>query len=379
MLSPRDRVIVFDFQAGRRLLIDPVLEELRRQSSLFDPTRIVRVVGRIKAPGDYPLEPEMRVSDLLRAGGRPDPAAFTGAAELVRFREINGERQSELLRVDLAAVLRGDAAADVLLQPYDILTIKELPEWATRESIELRGEVRFPGVYPIRRGETLRSVLERAGGFTGLAFPRGAVFTREEIRQREAKQSRELSQRLRRDLAAAAIQATQVAQSDNSGQSSLAAQSLLDQLKETTPIGRLVIDLDTVVAGAVGSKDDIVLRDGDQLVIPKLTQEVTVIGEVQNATAHLFRPGLSRDDYVVMSGGTSKRADAKRIYVVRANGSVVNGAKGWLGGRSGVQIEPGDTVVVPLDTERLPPLPLWQAVSTIIYNSAIAIAAIRNF
>jgi hypothetical protein len=184
---------------------------------------------------------------------------------------------------------------------------------------------------------------------------------------------------LRRDLAAAAIQATQVAQSDNSGQSSLAAQSLLDQLKETTPIGRLVIDLDTVVAGAVGSKDDIVLRDGDQLVIPKLTQEVTVIGEVQNATAHLFRPGLSRDDYVVMSGGTSKRADAKRIYVVRATGSVVNGAKGWLGGRSGVQIEPGDTVVVPLDTERLPPLPLWQAVSTIIYNSAIALAAINSF
>lgn len=378
MLSPRDRVMVFDFQAGRRLLIDPLLEELRRQSSLDQPTRVVSINGRVKAAGDYPLEPEMRISDLLRAGGSLDPAAFTGAAELLRFNRIDTERQSELLQIDLAAVVRGDAAADVLLQPYDVLTIKELPEWSARESVILRGEVRFPGSYPIRRGETLRSVLERAGGLTGLAFNRGAVFTRQEIREHEVQQARELTDRLRRDLAATAIQMSQASQLGNANQSSLTAMSLLEQLQDARPIGRLVIDLDTVISRPMGSRDDVILRDGDELLIPKIKQEVTVIGEVQNSTAHLHRSGLTRDDYVALSGGATNRADLKRVYVVRADGSVVAGRGGWLRDAANVSIQPGDTIVVPLDVERLPPLPLWQAVTGILYNAAVAIAAISS-
>jgi protein involved in polysaccharide export with SLBB domain len=378
LLSPRDRVMVVDFQAGRRLLIEPVLEELRRQSNLDSPTRIVSINGRVKAPGDYPLEPDMRISDLLRAGGKLDPAAYSGSAELARFKRSDGERQSELLQVDLAAVLRGDASADVALEPFDVLTIKELPEWSTRESVALRGEVRFPGTYPIRRGETLRSVLERAGGLSALAFTRGAIFTREELKQREAQQLKELSQRLRRDLATSAIQMSQASQTGNAASSVMTAQSLLSQLEDTESLGRLVINLDGVISRAVGSRDDIILRDGDELLIPKLKQEVAVIGEVQNSTAHMYRSGLSRDDYVALSGGTTSRADMKRTYVVRADGSVVAGKGGWFGGNADVVIQPGDTVVVPLDTERLPPLPLWQAVTSILYNAAVALAAISS-
>ncbi|MFM7432790.1 MAG: SLBB domain-containing protein, partial [Gammaproteobacteria bacterium] len=356
ILAPRDRVIVFDFQAGRRLLIDPVLDELRRQATLDQPTLIVGINGRVKAAGDYPLEPEMRISDLLRAGGSLDPSAFTGSAELLRLNRLDSERQGELLQIDLDGVLRGDPAADILLQPFDVLTIKELPEWSTRESVVLRGEVRFPGTYPIRRGETLRSVLERAGGLTGLAFNRGAVFTRKEIREREAQQTRDLTQRLQRDLAASAIQASQATQRSDAAQSALAAQSLIGQLQETKPIGRLVIDLDAVLSRQIGSRDDVILRDGDELAIPKIRQEVTVIGEVQNTTAHLFRLGLSRDQYIALSGGTTNRADSKRTYVVRADGSVVADRGGWCGGQGDGSIQPGDTIVVPLDVERLPPL-----------------------
>ncbi|MBM4198489.1 MAG: hypothetical protein FJ198_02200 [Gammaproteobacteria bacterium] len=378
ILAPRDRVIVFDFQAGRRLLIDPVLDELRRQATLDQPTLIVGINGRVKAAGDYPLEPEMRISDLLRAGGSLDPAAFTGSAELLRLNRLDSERQGELLQIDLAGVLRGDPAADILLQPFDVLTIKELPEWSVRESVVLRGEVRFPGTYPIRRGETLRSVLERAGGLTGLAFNRGAVFTRKEIREREAQQTRDLTQRLQRDLTASAIQAGQATQRSDAAQSALAAKSLVGQLQETKPIGRLVIDLDAVLSRQTGSRDDVILRDGDELAIPKIRQEVTVIGEVQNTSAHLFRSGLSRDQYIALSGGTTNRADSKRTYVVRADGSVVAGRGGWFGGQGDGSIQPGDTIVVPLDVERLPPLPLWQAVTGIIYNAAVALAAISS-
>ena len=172
-------------------------------------------------------------------------------------------------------------------------------------------------------------------------------------------------------------QAAQLGAASNQS-ASLAAQSLLEQLKETKPVGRLVVDLDRVISGRLGSADDIVLRDGDELLIPKVKQEVTVIGEVQNSTAHLYRAGLSREDYIALSGGTTNRADGKRIYVVRADGSVVASKGGWLGGRGGVMVQPGDTVVVPLDVDRLPPLPLWHAVTGILYNAAVALAAISS-
>jgi protein involved in polysaccharide export with SLBB domain len=122
----------------------------------------------------------------------------------------------------------------------------------------------------------------------------------------------------------------------------------------------------------------LILRDGDELFIPKIKQEVTVIGEVQNSTAHLFRAGVSRDQYIALSGGTTNRADSKRTYVVRADGSVVATKGGWFGGQGTDAIQPGDTIVVPLDVERLPPLPLWQAVTGIIYNAAVALAAISS-
>jgi len=297
LLSPRDRVMVFDSQAERRLLIDPLLRELRSQSTLEQPTKIVSIGGRVKAPGDYPLEPDMRVSDLLRAGGSLDPSAFIGTAELLRFNRGDTEREGELLQIDLASLLRGDLSADLTLQPFDTLTVKELPEWGSRDSVVLRGEVRFPGIYPIRRGETLRSVLERAGGLTGLAFVRGAVFTREETRRRQVQQTRELMDRMRRDLATTAIQMSQGTQVGDKNQSVVAAMSLIDQLEDARPIGRLVIDLDGVVAKQIGSRDDIILRDGDELSVPKIKQEVTVIGEVQNAISHLYRSSLSREEY----------------------------------------------------------------------------------
>jgi polysaccharide export outer membrane protein len=377
-LAARDRVIVFDASASRRPVLEPLLAELRRQSVLDAPTEIVSVGGRVKAPGEYPLEPGMRISDLLRAGGQLDDAAYGSKAELTRLKSTGTERASELLEVDLAAVRRGDPAADVTLQAFDTLTIKELPEWGKQEIVVLRGEVRFPGSYPIRRGETLRSVLERAGGLTALAFSDGAVFTRRELQEREQQQLDQLTERLQSDLAATSIQLSQGAQTGQTAQSVASAQGLLGQLKSSRALGRLVIDLDGVLQGSIGSRSDILLRDGDQLVIPRLRQEVTVLGEVQNGTSHLYRSGLTREDYINLSGGLSRKADKNRIYVVRANGSVVARESGWFGSGGQVAIQPGDTIVAPLDTERLPPLPMWQAVTSIIYNAAVAVAAIGS-
>jgi protein involved in polysaccharide export with SLBB domain len=120
------------------------------------------------------------------------------------------------------------------------------------------------------------------------------------------------------------------------------------------------------------------MKDGDRIMVPRRAQEVTVLGEVQTTTSHLYQPGLSRDDYVSLSGGTTQKADTSRTYVVRADGSVVSPGGGWFG-RTATDIRPGDSIVVPLDAERMRPLPLWIAVTQIIYQMAIAAAAVNSF
>ena len=109
----------------------------------------------------------------------------------------------------LRQALNGDPAADLALRPFDYLVIKEVPLWDSQEEVEIRGEVRFPGRYPIHRGETLRSVMERAGGLTDLAFPEGAIFTREELKERERKQLDTLATRMESDLAQFSLMSAQ--------------------------------------------------------------------------------------------------------------------------------------------------------------------------
>ena len=377
-LAARDRIYVFDRESGRDRIIEPLMRELRLQARIDEPTQEVSVAGKIKIPGKYPLEPGMRVSDLLRAGGSLDEAAYGGQAELTRY-EIgsNGARQAELIEVDLRAVLQGDPSADLALRPFDYLVIKEVPLWAEQEEVEIRGEVKYPGRYPIHRGETLRSVMARAGGLTDLAFVDGAIFTREELKERERKQLATLAKRMESDLAQASLMSAQESGRD-AGQALAVGQQLLANLRDAKPVGRLVIDLNRATAAKPGSEQDIVLKDGDQLLVPRVAQEVTVIGEVQSATSHLYTKDLDRDDYIAMSGGLTPRADDDHIYVVRADGSVVTrSGNAWFSG--GVDIQSGDTIVAPLDTERMRPLPFWIAVTTIIYNLSIAAAAVNSF
>ncbi|HET8690891.1 MAG TPA: SLBB domain-containing protein, partial [Steroidobacteraceae bacterium] len=332
-------------------------------------------------PGDYPLEDDMTVSDLLRAGGGLTEDAYGTGAELARYEIRDGEtRRTQVRKIDLSLAAAGDPSADVTLAPFDFLVVKEISQWATtQEIVHLEGQVKFPGDYPIEQGETLRSVIARAGGLTPLAFPGGSIFTREILKERERQQIEMLAERLKQDLAALALQGAQSGATGASQASNTLAigQSLLADLRSAEPVGRLVIDLDRVLA-STDAADDILLRDGDTLRVPRRPQEVTVIGEVQNATSHLYDPSLSRDDYLRLSGGPTQKADDKRIYIVRANGSVESGGGSRWFGQTG-SVQPGDTIVVPLDAERMRPLPLWTAVTTIIYNLAVAVAAVGSF
>ena len=379
MLAPRDQVFVFDLETGRSQFLSPILEELGRQAVSTEPSQVVRVSGQVRAAGDYPLEPGMKVSDLIRAGGGLAEQALGGEAELARYEVRDGQtRRTDVLKIDLARALAGDPYANLVLGPFDTLVVKAISEWFQQDVVRLEGEVRFPGDYPITRGETMRSVLARAGGLTSLAFSKGSVFTRESLRERERQQMRVLAERMRKDLATLSLQISQGGDkaAGQAAETLSIGQTLLRDLESAEPVGRLVIDLDRVLAADPGSSEDLVLKNGDRLRIPKRSQEVTVIGEVQNATSHLYDPALSRDDYLRMSGGATQKADDKRIYVVRANGGVDSGTGShWFRSTEG-GMQPGDTIVVPLDAERMRPLTMWTQVTTILFNVAIAVAAV---
>ena len=378
-LMPRDRITVFDLQSSRNRVIRPLLDDLRLQSNAALPDEVVRIDGRANVPGQYPLEEGMTVRDLIRAGGGLSDAAYVGSAELTRYAVVNGEsRRTVVIPVDLAAVMRGDPSANLRLEPFDSLSVKQIQQWTDQESIILRGQVKYPGTYSIKPGETLKSVLLRAGGLTQYAFPQGSVFTRRELREREQKELDMLAQRMQNDIAFVALQGS-VANQAGAASALSVGQSLLAQLRAARAVGRMVINLQRLMSSPVGSSYDVILRDGDQLLVPKFEQSVTVIGEVQTVTSHLYRPGLTRDDYIAMSGGVTQRADKGRIYVVRAEGSVVPSSGSRWFSSSSTRIEPGDTIVVPLNAEHIPPLPLWQAVTQILYNVAIAVLAIHEF
>ena len=258
-LRPRDKIYVFNLSADRKRILQPIIRDLELQANPDRPEQVVTIDGRVKAPGKYPLEPTMHVSDLIRAGGSLEDAAFRGQAELTRYAIVDGDaRQTELIPVNLAGIWRGTPGADLLLKPYDVLVIKPVPMWMEPGTIEVAGEVRFPGKYPIHQGETLHSVLQRAGGFTDVAFPEGAVFIREELKKREKEQLEVLTNRLQSDLAALSLQAVASsavvggASGANASQGLIVGQQLLGQLRDTKPVGRLVIDAAGYYQGTPG-------------------------------------------------------------------------------------------------------------------------------
>lgn len=214
----------------------------------------------------------------------------------------------------------------------------------------------------------MSQLLIRAGGLKERAFSEGAIFLRESVKERELQQIEMLTVHLEADLSTMSLAAN-----SSSGEALSTGQALLDQLRNAEPVGRFVIDVAQLTSPVEHGSDviDLELKDGDRLLVPSTSREVTVIGEAQQPTPHLYRPGLSRDDYINRSGGLTRRADKRQIYVVRASGAVIapNHSR-WFGGRSATRMKPGDTIVVPIEIDRIRPLELWGSVTQILYQGA---------
>ncbi|WP_420844511.1 SLBB domain-containing protein [Marinobacter sediminum] len=384
LLEEKDRILIFSDagkvkggEKGRNFtregLFNPVLQRLKTQASPANPQQTIRISGPVRYPGEYPLPASRSLADaVFVAGGLKDSASLF-QAEVARYTtDENGIGQTRILDVNLAQAMAGNL--NLSLKSRDRILIKSIPDFAKTRTIELRGEVRYPGQYTFRDGETLSEVLQRAGGITTNAFPKGAVFSRKKLRQLEAQRLREAEKRLQGDLLGVQLEGDSF-----SGQSvdrTQQVQGLLEDVQESDPVGRLVIDLARVLSDP--NYQSIRLQDGDTLSVPTIPQSVTVFGEVQFPTSHLHQQGLTVDDYLERSGGPTRQADESRIYVVKADGSVMLPEQSqWFGGRS-EQLEPGDTIIMPIDVDRLNQLELWTNVSQIVYQMALGAAAVGN-
>jgi polysaccharide export outer membrane protein len=311
----------------------------------------------------------MSLADLLEAAGGLKDSAFTSEAELRRLTQSKGKVLPDYRSVNLEQAL--NEKAKYTLQSRDHLMVREIPDWSPEDAIELRGEVAFPGRYLIQKGERLSDVIERAGGFTAEAFPEGAIFTREEVAKKEAERARRFAEDIRQTFA------TRLLTQETTTSSLQDVSSITQALEGFEGRGRLLVDLPAAVMGDGAA--DIEVTDGDVLTIPKFNRSVTVVGEVQQSGSHVYQAQYSLQDYLGLSAGLTDRANDKAIYVIRANGSVRMLDKSWwrFVGAS-VSIQPGDTIVVPVNTQYQETLASWREITQIVYQSIVSVAAVAR-
>lgn len=366
-LQPRDEIVALATDDRRAQAIEDLQQRInpdrqaRRQAT-------INAVGQLRFPGQYLLEPEMTVARLIDVAGGPRDSAIADRAEFLRF-SINEQGEREAYRRNLN-LTEGSDDLQLQLEPDDVLTLYTIPNWGSRTIVRVEGEVRFPGTYTMTRGERLSDLLQRVGGVNELGSLEAAVFQRERLKEREREELRRLRQRLSEDLRALAVQqdATEEEQ-----EGLLTARRLLLDTEAIQPMGRLVVDFAELTSGG---PEDVLLQDGDVLIVPPKIETVSVIGEVNMINSHRWREGLRAKDYLELAGGITHRASLSQAYIVRANGEVTTMGGTWFG-RS-PRIYPGDTIVVPLDTDRVRPIQLAKDITQIFSQVALTIAAFNS-
>jgi protein involved in polysaccharide export with SLBB domain len=336
LVEPRDRVLV------------------HRQPELVEP-RSVYVQGDVAHPGRYPLAENMHTSDLIRSAGGLLRSAAPEQGELSHYVAKANDSAAPApanVEVNLRAALEGDADRDVILNSGDVLTVPQKTGWRdVGSAVSLRGEVRHPGTYGIRNGERLSELLERAGGFASDAYPYGAVLTRREVRDLEMKSHQDLVQRVKYEqLALKALPENTEDQKNLKLTAMAQVQTTLDQLQANAPLGRVVMHLRGDIKQWKDTDADPVMRDGDELVVPKKANYVMVTGQVFNPTSISYRSGRSAKWYLSQAGGFTQISNRQAAFVIRADGSVVaakNNSDWWSGDPMNTVLKPGDTIIVP--------------------------------
>jgi protein involved in polysaccharide export with SLBB domain len=219
-----------------------------------------------------------------------------------------------------------DGGDRFVLQPYDIVSVRQSPGFKPQQFVKIEGEVAFPGEYVLlSEGERVSSLVKRAGGATGQAFLHGATLTRETTE--EERKIQEAKQRMAQGA---------------SSRDSLRVALQKSTIGATYAVG---IELDKAMRNP-GSDYDLILREGDRIYVPEQLSTVRISGDVMYPNTVVYVPGKSLDYYISAAGGYGQRAQRSKVHVVYMNGSSAVKKLGNL------RIEPGCEIIVPTRPDR---------------------------
>jgi protein involved in polysaccharide export with SLBB domain len=364
-LKPKDRIIIFP-------------------ASLMRDRAKISVNGYVMNPGIYDFSNGMRVKDLIyRSGGLKQGASLV-SAELSRRLIADGKLLFERIEVDLDQAMNDNPDSNMVLQPFDTLMVRSIPNWQMDCFITLNGEFKFPGRYSFQPGEKLSTVIKRAGGYSDKAYLKAAVFTRTGLKKAQAdtrgrnydniKQEQQLAA-LNKQFIVGSYPAEKVARE-------LAVEQykeLITVMERTQPEGRMVISLDDLEK-SVDSRYDVALEDGDELMVPTRPSSVMIEGAVYNSMAILWEMNRNIRHYLNRVGGVAKTGDIANTYLIRADGTVVSRKTAGSSFVSSTMVEPGDILLVPTAVKI--PVDHWQRnldVVKVLSNLALTALAIDRY
>jgi len=355
-LEGTTRFLVFDVDKalagdpGHDLLLeDRDRVELFRMEDLRLP-RYVSVLGPVARPGTYAFHEGMRASDLIFRAGIPEKSADRLVAELAR----SGDgRPSEVIRLDLSRLLSTtegspvalvDDAVNPRVRADDQLSLFEKPGYKIHRTVRISGQVVRPGSYALDATKpTLRSLIQRAGGLTPEAMPHAGIFLRRLSTQDASLQrAAEESGLMGKDPTAKGINEILERLSETKRQTTtgqLLKSPVLHGLLAGN-LNRMVVNFESALKGNPGT--EVELQDGDEIIIPQVTEAAYVVGEAASPFAtYKVEKGMKVADLLKLAGGTTRNADASNIRLLKADGRILDS---WVEGRP---VEPGDTVLVP--------------------------------
>lgn len=354
---------------------------------------VVHISGAVNSPGVYPLYKDMTVRDLIFMADNLSPDAYLKEASINRIIPDESQAGMSIIKFSPGMVLKGDGDNDKLLKRDDRVFIKSIPQYSKtlKRTITLEGEFKFPGEYTFLDGETLGSLIQRAGGLTRNAYTFGAQFFRESVKEVQARRLKEYIDTLEQDIYTTTnLSAETAADKEESAilrNTLFTKQQLLDKLKTVTPTGRMVIKLDEIIF-LRSPESDFELKPGDRLVVGERPDTVNILGEVYNSTSILEEDGRDVGYYLDSVGGLSENADRNNIYVVRADGTVTSKSQekffglvswetkkrkwSWNGGFDSIVLQAGDTIIVPRRVQKYPWLRTTKDVTQVMYQIAVS-------
>ena len=323
----------------------------------------VAVGGAVRRPGAYPIAGASSAATL--ASIAEGVLATTSGLTL----DVSRADGSEVTQQRIATDGYPTALASTLVRAGDDLRFNAAQPQFEPGAVLLSGEFNRPGLYSIRKGETLAQLTARAGGLSSLAYPYGAIFTRRSVKELQQEGLRRTSRELTTALLAVS------ARKEGSVGALTGGQALIAQLATVEAPGRMVVEADPRVL-ALRTDLDTVLESGDAIIMPKRPNFVLALGDVSNPTALQFVPNKSVHEYLLETGGTAQSADKSRVFLVLPNGtSQPIGKRGW-GSAATIVVPPGSTIIVPKDIDPLYKLDVLKDVTGIIGTLLTSVATV---